>query len=135
MHLSFRHFIVLLLVFSSNCSNGKNREITVAFWNVENLFDLENDPLTNDDEFAMGGQKSHTQKILDLKIEHLKEVIDEIDADIFGFCEVENRFVCELLNTVSLLKSEIMNEITKAKKLTTTKNNCKNEKDRILLSN
>ncbi len=98
MHLSFRHFIVLLLVFSFNCSNGKNREIKVAFWNVENLFDLENDPLTNDDEFAMGGQKSHTQKILDLKIEHLKEVIDEIDADIFGFCEVENRFVCELLN-------------------------------------
>jgi predicted extracellular nuclease len=98
MHLSFRYLVVFLIVFSFNCSSGKNTEIKVAFWNVENLFDLEDNPLTNDDEFAIGGRKSHTQEILDLKIDHLKEVIDEIDADIFGFCEVENMAVCDILN-------------------------------------
>ena len=95
----FYFFIFCTIVFSFNCSNGNNKEIKVAFWNVENLFDLENNPLTNDDEFAIGGKKSCTQEILDLKIEHLKETIEEIDADIFGFCEVENRGICELLNT------------------------------------
>ena len=94
----FYYFIICTIVFSFSCSNGKNKEIKVAFWNVENLFDLENNPLTNDDEFVIGGKKSCTQEILDLKIEHLKEIIEEIDADIFGFCEVENRGICELLN-------------------------------------
>jgi len=95
----FYFFIISTTVFFFNCSNGNNKEIKVAFWNVENLFDLKNNPLTNDDEFVIGGKKSCTQEILDLKIEHLKEVIEEIDADIFGFCEIENREICELLNT------------------------------------
>ena len=42
--------------------------------------------------------------------------------------------MCELLNTVSLLKSEIINEIIKQKKLIKTKNNCRKENDKILLS-
>ena len=41
----------------------------------------------------------------------------------------------ELLNTVSLLKSELTKEKIKHKKLMTTKNNCKNVNDNILLSN
>ena len=36
--------------------------------------------------------------------------------------------MCELLNTVSLLKSEFTKENIKHKKLTTTKNNCKKDK-------
>ena len=27
--------------------------VSIGFWNVENLFDLKNDPYTNDDEFAL----------------------------------------------------------------------------------
>ena len=40
----------------------------------------------------------------------------------------------EWLKTVSLLKSEITNEETKHKKLITTKKNCKNVNDKILVS-
>jgi len=94
----FLIYLILSFVTFISCSDEKTEEINIAFWNVENLFDLKNDPHINDDEFAVGGKKSNSQKILDLKIAHLKEVIDEIDADIFGFCEVENRSVCELLN-------------------------------------
>ena len=43
--------------------------------------------------------------------------------------------MCELLNTVSLLKSETINEKIKHKKLMKTKNNCKNVKDIIFVSN
>ena len=43
--------------------------------------------------------------------------------------------MCELLKTVSLLKSDNTKDITKHKKLTTTKKNCKNVKDKILVSN
>jgi len=91
-------YLIVLFVSFISCSNNISEEINIAFWNVENLFDIEDDPHTNDDEFALGGKKSNTHKILNLKIAHLKEVMDEIDADIFGLCEVENRSVCELLN-------------------------------------
>ena len=42
--------------------------------------------------------------------------------------------MCEWLKTVSLLKSELTKQIIKLKKLTTTKKNCKKEKDKIFLS-
>jgi hypothetical protein len=41
--------------------------------------------------------------------------------------------VCELLKTVSLLKSDNTKEIIKLKKLTTTKKNCKNVNDKIFI--
>ena len=43
--------------------------------------------------------------------------------------------MCELLKTVSLLKSDTTNDNTRHKKLMTTKKNCKNVKDKILVSN
>ena len=42
--------------------------------------------------------------------------------------------MCELLNTVSLLKSEFINDMINPIKLTITKNSCKNVNDKILLS-
>tara|TARA_B100000902_G_scaffold360843_1_gene377861 strand:+ start:22 stop:228 length:207 start_codon:yes stop_codon:yes gene_type:complete len=42
--------------------------------------------------------------------------------------------VWELLNTVSLLKSELIKEIIKPRKLIITKNNCKNVKNIIFAS-
>ena len=35
--------------------------LSIGFWNVENLFDLEDDPDKNDDEFALGGRKNVDQ--------------------------------------------------------------------------
>ena len=75
--------------------------IKIAFWNVENLFDLENDQLTNDDEFSIGGKKNMDERIFNKKITNLSEVIDSIDADIFALCEVENISVLETLNNSS----------------------------------
>ena len=92
------YFFLILVFCSLQCTKKSESKITFAFWNVENIFDLENNPHTNDDEFSLGGKKSCTQEILDLKIMRLKEVIDEIDVDIFGLCEVENKTVCETLN-------------------------------------
>ena len=43
--------------------------------------------------------------------------------------------MCELLKTVSLLKSESIKDIIKQIKLIITKKNCKKVNDKILLSN
>ena len=72
--------------------------LSIGFWNVENLFDLENDPNKNDDEFAIGGRKNVDQEIYDLKIKHCSEVLFDLRVDILGLCEVENSKVLNDLN-------------------------------------
>jgi len=87
--------LVSFLIFHASIAG---ETLKIAFWNVENLFDLENDPNTNDDEFALGGKKNVTAEIYNLKLKNMAEVINELDADILGLCEIENRFVLEELN-------------------------------------
>ena len=72
--------------------------LSVGFWNVENLFDLENDPNKNDDEFSIGGRKNVDQEIYDLKIKNCSEVLFDLNVDILGLCEVENSKVLNDLN-------------------------------------
>ena len=93
-------FIIAIFLFAFIfAENGYlANTIKVGFWNVENLFDLENDPSINDDEFATGGRKNVTEEIYNLKLKQLSEVLDKMQADVLGLCEVENRFVLEELN-------------------------------------
>ena len=86
-----------LLVFIT-AVQAKTGPIKLAFWNVENLFDLEDDPRTRDNEYLIGGKKNVTRESYSLKLENLSEVIDQISPDILGLCEVENRFMLEELN-------------------------------------
>ena len=72
--------------------------MTIGFWNIENLFDIENDPNKNDDEFALNGRKNVTQKIYDLKIKHSAEVLSDLNVDVLGLCEIENMTVLNDLN-------------------------------------
>jgi len=72
--------------------------LTIGFWNIENLFDIENDPNKNDDEFSLNGRKNVTQEIYDLKIKHSAEVLFDLNVDVLGLCEVENITVLKDLN-------------------------------------
>ena len=72
--------------------------LSIAFWNIENLFDLVDDPNKNDDEFSIGGRKNVTSEIYDLKIKQSAEVLSDLNADILGLCEVENLSVLQDLN-------------------------------------
>jgi len=73
---------------------------TIAFYNIENLFDTKDDAYTNDDDFLPDGFKRWTTKRYEKKIKKLGRVISEIgEADtnshpsIVGLAEVENRHV------------------------------------------
>ncbi|MDP7071298.1 MAG: endonuclease, partial [Candidatus Marinimicrobia bacterium] len=82
---------ILLLTCITRISAGDT--LTVGFWNVENVFDLEDDPYTNDNEFAIGGKKRVTEAIYIFKMKNIASVMEKVGADILGVCEVENRFV------------------------------------------
>jgi endonuclease/exonuclease/phosphatase family metal-dependent hydrolase len=77
-------------------------EFHVAFWNVENLFDLEDDPAVEfDEEFTPRSPKRWTAERLEIKLGNLSRVIRKMNdgrgPDVLGLCEVENRQVVELL--------------------------------------
>jgi len=93
-----KQIFTLFLIMSFQSIGYAKVPIKIAFWNVENLFDLIDDPITNDDEYALGGRKNVTQDIYNLKFKNLSHVINKLDADVLGLCEVENRFILDELN-------------------------------------
>jgi 5'-nucleotidase (lipoprotein e(P4) family) len=80
----------------------RGTEIGMAFWNVENLFDLEDDPLVEgDEEFTPSGQYAWTAERLEIKLNNLARVINRMHDGqgpaVLGLAEIENRYVVELL--------------------------------------
>ena len=78
----------------------KENIISVAFYNLENLYDIFDDPNANDNDFTPYGDKKWTLKRYKNKIEHLGEVISQIGLDhaefppiVVGIAEVENEKV------------------------------------------
>ena len=101
-----------IVSFLGKAQENKNyKAITIAFYNLENLFDTENDPFTFDDDRTPEGKDHWTDKIYFNKIKNMAKVISEIGKDItgnspviIGVCEIENRKVLEdLINQKSLL--------------------------------
>ncbi len=86
-------------------SQNKYFEIsTVAFYNLENLFDTKDDPTTFDEAYTPNGSKLWDNKKLDLKLENLSKVISQIGKAttkqapaLLGVAEVENLEVLQQL--------------------------------------
>ena len=104
---------ILLVTISLNILAQEKRNFkihTIAFYNVENLFDTIDNPNTKDDEFLPISEKKWDTYRYNYKINQLEKVFKKIIEkenennlpDIIGLCEVENNFVVE-----DLLKTEI----------------------------
>lgn len=93
-------FLLLFVLFTE----GSPREVRlpsvrIMFYNVENLFDIHNDTLTDDDEFLPAGLRRWSYRRYSGKLNSLYKTIitaGEWDSPaLAGFCEVENRKVLE----------------------------------------
>ena len=106
--MDFPYYIFKKLYFYCMIKNSKT--YTVAFYNIENLFDIENDPLTNDDDFLPTSAKRWTHKRYENKLRKIGSVIAKIGEEdtgtspvIIGLAEVENRNVLmDLINSEHL---------------------------------
>jgi hypothetical protein len=106
----FKSLFFLFIVFLGIETNAQ-KAITVAFYNLENLFDTANDPNTFDDDYTPKGRHHWTSTLLTQKIDNLAKVIVEIGKKethqapfILGVAEVENRVVLDKLIAHPLLK-------------------------------
>lgn len=107
--------LTLLYTLFSLGQMQKNYQLrTIAFYNLENLFDTINDSLVYDDDRTPTGKDNWTEERYWKKIENLSKVISDIGSDnnpsgpdILGVCEAENRKVLEdLINHPALQKKQ-----------------------------
>ena len=91
-------FMLLATGPKARAEGAPPRELTIATWNVENLFDAKDDPKnTGDDEFTTEGWRTWTPDRYSLKLGHLADVITQMNADILCVQEIENRRVLDNL--------------------------------------
>ena len=93
--------LLLTLINSAAFPQSTPGELTLMFYNVENLFDTKDDPLTNDDEFTPQGDRRWTPRRLNKKLNDLAKVILSASGwdapQLVALCEVENQYVLDRL--------------------------------------
>lgn len=106
--------LILVLLLTANLLIAQksvyqpDKNFTLVFYNVENLFDTINSADIRDGEFTPTGSNKWNSKRYWKKIEDISKVFASVNADelpeIIGLCEIENKIV---LN--DLIRSKYLN--------------------------
>lgn len=105
MNFKIKHFFTLLLIcFAFGNSLEAQDSLSVMFYNVENLFDTEDDSTKNDNEFLPLSSKRWNKRKWRKKTLKISQVITAANyPDIIGLCEIENKTVLNKLVQSNLL--------------------------------
>lgn len=108
-------FLSLSFFISGNAQEKKKfKAQTIAFYNLENLFDTENDPTKFDEASPIMEMKANREEVYIKKVQNMARVIADIGSDftkntpaIIGVSEVENIKVLEdVVNDPLLLNKD-----------------------------
>ncbi|MBR1792399.1 MAG: endonuclease [Bacteroidales bacterium] len=95
---SFWRNIRLFLLLICLIGVDSNAQTRMAFWNVENFFDIHNDPSTADDDFTPSGLRHWTWKRLAAKRDGIAKTLIAMQAPVVvGLAEIENEMVLKEL--------------------------------------
>jgi hypothetical protein len=88
-----------MFFFQASAQGTKN--YVIGFYNLENLFDVYDDPVKNDAEFLPDGKNKWTEAKYQKKLQNMAKVIRNMKEDnglwhaVLGVSEIENRLVLE----------------------------------------
>lgn len=83
-------------------------KLVVANWNVENLFDSDDDPNNEgDDSYTPKGWRHWSEKRYHLKLDHLATVVAAMKPDILCLEEIENLKVLKDLSSILVSKHQL----------------------------
>jgi hypothetical protein len=95
-------FFSIFIVIGQSQSATKYKIVSLGFYNLENLFDTENDTLINDEEFLPDGARTWTNERYQEKLGNMSYAISQIGIQdvpaglsVLGVAEIENRRVLE----------------------------------------
>ncbi len=108
-----RYFLFFSLIFLFNVAQAQDKQFkigSIGFYNLENLFDINDDDDVRDTEFTPEGKNLWSQERYEEKLANMAFVISQIGLDlcpsglsVLGVCEIENRSVLEDLVAHPLL--------------------------------
>jgi hypothetical protein len=102
-------FYIQFVFVSLLPAQQNNNNYSLLFYNVENLFDTKDNPLTDDDNFTPEGDLHWTHKRLNNKLLNISKVIISAGGwsspDLVVLAEIENRYVLEKLINDTPLRS------------------------------
>lgn len=92
--------ILLLLFYTIFCPGQVEKYTTISFYNVENLFDPIDDPMTIDEAYTPEGRHEYSHDDYHHKLQNIARVIAQMDHDLapvslIGLSELENEKVVE----------------------------------------
>ena len=103
-----RLLLFLIVCTSFSVTLYSQQSMTVMFYNTENMFDTENDPVKDDDDYTPDGIYHWTNTRYRSKLNALSKVIAAADEDqvpvIVGLSEVENETVLKDITDHSALR-------------------------------
>jgi hypothetical protein len=106
--------VLLALAIGSSAQNisPAKLSVTIAFYNVENLFDITDDSSPGDDEFTPASAKAWDKVKYEKKLKDLAGTLGSISEielpGLIGLAEVENKKVLEdLVKDPALRKGKI----------------------------
>ncbi len=100
---AFARYVVwlCLIPLGTVAQPSVSQKMTWMFYNVENLFDVQDDSLTRDEAFLPAGDRHWTYGRFLKKLNHTYKVIAGVGEwnppAVIGLAEVENRYVLEAL--------------------------------------
>jgi predicted extracellular nuclease len=114
-------FLFLTLFIITGCNSGRKQQsqsykeneesqiFRIAFYNTENLYDIDDDPETNDQEFTPTGSRNWDYYKYNDKMQKVAKVLIAVGGwqgcDLIGLCEIENRKVLGDLIKLTPMKS------------------------------
>ena len=102
--------MLCVALFAVASAVAQEKPYTVVFYNLENLFDIYDDPETHDEEFTPDGAKQWNEIKYQKKLSNMERVLFDIAAIqkdypiVIGVSEIENRTVLEDLISQPKLK-------------------------------
>ncbi len=98
-------YLLLTFIGASTFSCSQTNR-TIAFYNVENLFDTKDDPTKDDQEFLPEAEREWNIERYNEKLKHINEVFNLFDAPLLiGVCEIENEQVVRDVVNFGSMKS------------------------------
>lgn len=95
------YILTLSLLLLSNLCQAQKHSYVIGFYNLENLFDIYDDPAKNDEEYLPDGANEWTEAKYQKKLHNMAQVIRAMKDDnkvyhtVLGVSEIENRLVLE----------------------------------------
>ena len=93
--------LLLFLLVASGVDAQQRKGYVMGFYNLENLFDIYDDPVKNDEEYLPDGKNKWTEVKYRKKLQNMAKVIRSMKEDngvwhsVLGVSEIENRLVLE----------------------------------------